>query len=63
MIETIRERTPTDEATEASPRRRWGLWPVVLLLAGYALFCHGCHGDEDNELLVQAGPAAFQVDR
>ncbi len=25
-------------------------WPVLLLLAGYLLFCHGCHGDEDNEL-------------
>jgi len=23
-----------------------------LLLAGYALFCHGCHGDEDNELFA-----------
>lgn len=24
-------------------------WPL-LLLAGYLLFAHGCHGDEDNEL-------------
>lgn len=24
---------------------------VLLLLAGYLLFAHGCHGDEDSELL------------
>jgi hypothetical protein len=24
---------------------------AFLLLAGYLLFAHGCHGDEDNELL------------
>jgi hypothetical protein len=35
---------------------RWDAVPVVarfalaLLLAGYLLFAHGCHGDEDNEL-------------
>jgi hypothetical protein len=23
---------------------------AALLLAGYLLFAHGCHGDEDNEL-------------
>jgi hypothetical protein len=23
-----------------------------LLLAGYLLFAHGCHGDEDNELFA-----------
>jgi hypothetical protein len=29
------------------------LWrlAVVLLLTGYLLVAHGCHGDEDNELL------------
>jgi hypothetical protein len=32
---------------------------VVLVLAGYLLFCHGCHGDEDNELFgtLTASPA------
>ena len=37
------------------PAPRWGWWlggAALLLLAGYLLFCHGCHGDEDNELLV-----------
>ena len=37
-----------------APRRRWG-WVVLALAAGYLLFCHGCHGDEDNELFV-GGP-------
>jgi hypothetical protein len=35
-------------------------WPrgggfLLLLLAGYLLFCHGCHGDEDNELFTALG--------
>jgi hypothetical protein len=30
----------------------WVRWPVFLLLVGYGLFCHGCHSDEDTELLV-----------
>jgi hypothetical protein len=37
----------------------------VALLGGYLLFCHGCHGDEDNELfarrLQQATPRAAEV--
>jgi hypothetical protein len=28
---------------------------ALALLAGYLLFCHGCHGDEDNELFARAG--------
>jgi hypothetical protein len=23
---------------------------LLLILGGYLLFCHGCHGDEDTEL-------------
>jgi hypothetical protein len=30
------------------------VWVVLALLAGYLLFCHGCHGDEDNELFAGA---------
>jgi hypothetical protein len=30
--------------------RRWRWWAIVLILGGYLLFCHGCHGDEDTEL-------------
>ncbi len=29
---------------------------IFLLLVGYALFCHGCHGDEDNELFALLNP-------
>jgi hypothetical protein len=29
-------------------------WAAFLLLAGYLLFAHGCHGDEDNELFTWA---------
>jgi hypothetical protein len=38
------------------PRRSFWLgWPIVLALAaGYLLFSHGCHADDDTELLVQA---------
>jgi hypothetical protein len=32
-------------------RRRWA-WVVLAVAAGYLLFSHGCHGDEDNELLT-----------
>ena len=31
----------------------WGRWLLLAAgvgFAGYLLFCHGCHGDEDNEL-------------
>jgi hypothetical protein len=31
---------------------RWGGWLGLLLLAGHLIFCHGCHGDEDNELCM-----------
>src|SRR5437870_10993763 len=33
-------------------RRRWFFLGGILLLTGYLLFCHGCHGDEDNELVT-----------
>jgi hypothetical protein len=46
-------RRPTDEV--APPPRRRRLWLALALLAGYLLFCHGCHGDEDNELFVRGG--------
>jgi len=46
----IRSRQPEKSP---SPRRRW-LWVGLALLAGYLLFCHGCHGDEDNELFIGA---------
>jgi hypothetical protein len=33
----------------------WVRWAGLALLAAYLLFCHGCHGDEDNELLASRG--------
>jgi hypothetical protein len=33
-----------------SPPRYWWVIGAFLLLASYLLFCHGCHGDEDDEL-------------
>lgn len=40
-----------------SPQGRGGHygWLVLFALGGYLLFAHGCHGDEDNELLASAG--------
>jgi hypothetical protein len=38
----------------ARPRIRW----LLLIGAGYLLFCHGCHGDEDNELFARWAVAA-----
>src|SRR5262249_26884635 len=34
------------------PRPHWKRWLAMALLGGYLLFCHGCHGDEDDELLA-----------
>ena len=30
----------------------WIRWAGLILLAGYLLFSHGCHGEEDNELFA-----------
>jgi len=40
--------------TGLAPRRR-RRWLALALLPGYLLFCHGCHGDEDNELFAAVG--------
>src|SRR5947209_7498668 len=45
----------TGAATEREPpplpRLPWR-FGLALLLAGYLLFAHGCHGDKDNELFT-----------
>jgi hypothetical protein len=35
--------------------RAWPFWKAALfvLVAGFLLFAHGCHGDEDNELFAR----------
>jgi hypothetical protein len=34
---------------------KWFRWLALALLGGYLLFCHGCHGDEDDELFAGRG--------
>ncbi len=33
---------------------RWLAYFIALLLGGFLLVAHGCHGDEDNELFAGA---------
>jgi hypothetical protein len=47
-------KTGTPGRQRPSPWRRWLGRAGLLLLAGYLLFSHGCHGDEDNELFAPA---------
>ena len=44
---------PLPPRREAPARRSRGVVVALALLAGYLLFCHGCHGDEDNELFAR----------
>jgi hypothetical protein len=41
--------------------KRWGRRLFFLLLAAYLLFCHGCHGDEDNELFMHLAASQLQA--
>jgi hypothetical protein len=34
------------------PGLRWARWALWVLLAAAIVFNHGCHGDEDTELLL-----------
>ena len=59
MIAEIESRAARDaawaqEKTPPQPDRigSWRSWLAVLVIAGYLLFAHGCHGDQDNELLA-----------
>jgi hypothetical protein len=48
------------------PRLPFGHWLFFggfILLAGYLAFCHGCHGDEDNELFGNRAVAMASVSR
>jgi hypothetical protein len=53
-----RESAPVPPPAQDGPHRarafalaRWG---AVLLLSGFLVLAHGCHGDEDNELFARA---------
>jgi len=54
------DRGPTAAASEGIGERRY-CWPL-LLLTGYLLFAHGCHGDEDNELFARFNPSQTAAD-
>src|SRR5262249_28231956 len=54
-------RPKTQAPEEYSPAVHRRAWPLLLLLAAYLVFCHGCHGDEDNELFVRATRTAHKV--
>jgi hypothetical protein len=65
-LERLQTATRRREATEESiPFARSGdakerfivRRGVAILIAAYALFCHGCHGDEDNELFASGRPS------
>jgi hypothetical protein len=51
MMDTV-DQLP--EVREPATSRGWLLVPLFLL-AGYLLFAHGCHGDEDHELFMKGG--------
>ena len=51
-IHSGRPSVPRDVVPASLGRRR--LWVALALLAGYLLFCHGCHGDVDDELFVSS---------
>jgi hypothetical protein len=38
-----------------SPHGRWLRFVAFALVAGYLIFCHGCHADEDTELFAKSG--------
>jgi len=44
-------RSASEGQSKPSLARRAG-GAVLIILAGYLLFAHGCHGDEDNELFT-----------
>lgn len=52
-----RKRKQPEECDETAPpvAHAGSPWLVVffLMLAGYLLFAHGCHADEDTELRVR----------
>jgi hypothetical protein len=43
---------PPPAPPEPARPRGWWRYAAALLLCGYLLFAHGCHGDEDNELFA-----------
>lgn len=44
---TIQDSAPITQRVDAVAR-----WFMLIGLATYLIFCHGCHGDKDNELFA-----------
>jgi hypothetical protein len=55
----------SSHAEAPAPARKGGRWRCLVwaLLAAGLVFCHGCHGDEDNELCVPLTPQAQSVEK
>jgi hypothetical protein len=53
-LEIPTRENPDREPDSARNPLRWLIWPALTLAVGLLLFCHGCHGDEDNELFTSA---------
>jgi hypothetical protein len=53
MASRERQRPECDDTPVADPPGSPGMLWFVLILAGYLLFAHGCHADEDTELRVR----------
>ena len=51
----IRHSPQMGHPQSAVGRGKWWTWSwaAILLLAGYLLFAHGCHPDEDTELFAR----------
>ena len=50
--QAVRRHCPPREDVAAGSDLSWVRWGLFVLLAGYLLFAHGCHGDDDNELFA-----------
>jgi hypothetical protein len=70
MTDHIAMPRPPQSSEQANAVDIWpitlGKWATFLVLSGWLLFAHGCHGDEDNELfarLVAAGADALSTQK
>ncbi len=57
-VKARRNPLPIRRPPEPSPSHRPWLTLAAVALAGYLLFVHGCHGDEDNELFARVRPSS-----
>jgi predicted lipid-binding transport protein (Tim44 family) len=53
--------SPAQQARQGSSFARWAGPLLLVILAGYLLFAHGCHGDEDNELFTSFARALVRL--